>query len=544
MCHSYHQPAPRTMRRKSVNVDVAGKRRPARVIRHTAGHDLCRASRPHRPCISAPPSPLDANDRDGHEVELRDARPRAAHRRREVRGSPAVPARRRPEWPPAPGALRRGGRPGRPVRGAGQDPKDAHLTNRRERGHRRDRSHRPPGQRRGHGHRGRDCDLRHNLRGARRHRRRGLRPADRQLPGAVQRGRPDRGRLPQARRRRARERDPHRQTRGPTAPSHDPEGLGVRHADPRVGALVRRRRSTDALAITAASAAAAISDVPLKKPIAGVRVGLLPGETEPLINPTCEQMERSRLDLVLAGTEDAVMMIEGFGDFLTVEEMLYAVEKGHEAVANACRDIEAWAKDVGRVKNEAAVLVAPEGVDDAVRALVGAELAEAMAISVKQTRGAAVEGIRARAIESLAGGDDAKFTVRAARRPAQSLRFAFCSSFPSPPARAFSRPFVRPPLPFRHSSRSTKGPRRSTRGFNRRRTAQLRARRSTTREYLERTLGPPRGRTRALPTSSLCTYATTAIRPRPLARGPIVRGPDRRLPPRPDRFKLSLKSPR
>jgi len=169
-------------------------------------------------------------------------------------------------------------------------------------------------------------------------------------------------------------------------------------------------RSTDALAITAASAAAAISDVPLKKPIAGVRVGLLPGETEPLINPTCEQMERSRLDLVLAGTEDAVMMIEGFGDFLTVEEMLYAVEKGHEAVASACRDIEAWAKDVGRVKNEAAVLVAPEGVDDAVRALVGAELAEAMAISVKQTRGAAVEGIRARAIESLAGGDDAKFT--------------------------------------------------------------------------------------------------------------------------------------
>ena len=221
--------------------DVAGKRRPARVIRHTAGHDLCRASRPHRPCIPAPPSLLDANDRDGHEVELRDARPRAAHRRREVRGSPAVRARRRPERPPAPGALRRGGRPGRPVRGAGQDPKDAHLTNRRERGHRRDRSHRPPGQRRGHGHRGRDCDLRHHLRGARRHRRRGLRPADRQLPGAVQRGRPDRGRLPQARRRRARERDPHRQTRGPTAPSHDPKGLGLRHADPRVGALVRRR---------------------------------------------------------------------------------------------------------------------------------------------------------------------------------------------------------------------------------------------------------------------------------------------------------------
>ena len=162
-------------------------------------------------------------------------------------------------------------------------------------------------------------------------------------------------------------------------------------------------------------------------------------------------MERSRLDLVLAGTEDAVMMIEGFGDFLTTQEMLYAIEKGHEAVANACRDIDAWAKDVGRVKNEAAVLVAPEGVDDAVRALVGAELAEAMAISVKQTRGAAVEGIRARAIESLAGGDDAKFTVSAVRRPARSLRFAFCALllFPLPPApRAFRvRSSVSPPPP-------------------------------------------------------------------------------------------------
>ena len=82
------------------------------------------------------------------------------------------------------------------------------------------------------------------------------------------------------------------------------------------------------------------------------------------------------------------------------------------------------------------------------RALVGAELAEAMAISVKQTRGAAVEGIRARAIESLAGGDDAKFTVRGSTSRS-SLRFALCSSFPLSPARAFSRPFVRlpPPLP-------------------------------------------------------------------------------------------------
>ena len=143
--------------------------------------------------------------------------------------------------------------------------------------------------------------------------------------------------------------------------------------------------------------------MPLKKPVAGVRVGLLPGETEPILNPTSEQMSRSRLDLVLAGTEDAVMMIEGFGDFLTVDEMLYAIEKGHEAVANACREIEAWAKEVGRDKATEKMLETPDGVDEAVEAAVGVELAEAMAIGQKQVRGAAVEKVRNKAMEELEG---------------------------------------------------------------------------------------------------------------------------------------------
>ena len=217
-------------------------------------------------------------------------------------------------------------------------------------------------------------------------------------------------------------------------------------------------RSTDALAITAASAAAAISDVPLKKPIAGVRVGLLPGETEPILNPTSEQMSRSRLDLVLAGTEDAVMMIEGFGDFLTVDEMLYAIEKGHEAVANACREIEAWAKEVGRDKATEKMLKTPEGVDEAVEAVVGAELAEAMAIGQKQVRGAAVEKIRNKAMDSL----EENYSVRAGRSerdaspvaPPSQFRFFFS---PSP---FFSLCSRRVSPDRRYRAHSPKGPRR------------------------------------------------------------------------------------
>jgi len=75
------------------------------------------------------------------------------------------------------------------------------------------------------------------------------------------------------------------------------------------------------LAITAAGAAMYISEVPMKRAVAGVRVGLLPGRGF-VVNPTVNEMEESRLDLVMAGTVEAVLMIEGFCDFLTEAEML------------------------------------------------------------------------------------------------------------------------------------------------------------------------------------------------------------------------------
>ena len=205
-------------------------------------------------------------------------------------------------------------------------------------------------------------------------------------------------------------------------------------------------RSTDALAITAASAAAAISDVPLKKPIAGVRVGLLPGRDGALINPTCEQMERPRLDPRPRRHRGRGDDDRGVRRDFTVEEMLYAVEKGHEAVANACRDIEAWAKEVGRVKNEAAVLVAPEGVDDAV-ALVGrgarggdGDQREANA----RRRG----GGHPRQGDRIVGGRRRRevHTVRMPdSRPRRSLRFAPLFPLPRPGLFGLIRSSVPPP---------------------------------------------------------------------------------------------------
>lgn len=63
------------------------------------------------------------------------------------------------------------------------------------------------------------------------------------------------------------------------------------------------------------------ADIPLKKAVAGVRVGLLP-EVGFVVNPTVQQMEDSTLDLIMAGTDSAVLMIEGYCDFLTEAQML------------------------------------------------------------------------------------------------------------------------------------------------------------------------------------------------------------------------------
>eukprot|EP00854_Cymbomonas_tetramitiformis_P004692 gene4692-5744_t len=98
-------------------------------------------------------------------------------------------------------------------------------------------------------------------------------------------------------------------------------------------------RGPEPLAITAAGAALAVSAIPLVKPVAGVRVGWLKDEAGPMVNPTRKQMEDSKLDLIIAGTEDGILMIEGYGDFLSDEEMLLAVDKGHEGESMVTADV-------------------------------------------------------------------------------------------------------------------------------------------------------------------------------------------------------------
>jgi polyribonucleotide nucleotidyltransferase len=111
-----------------------------------------------------------------------------------------------------------------------------------------------------------------------------------------------------------------------------------------------QENDTDVLAITGASAALALSDIPFQKTLAGVRVGLVDGEY--VINPTFEQRKRSQLDLVVAGTNDAIVMVEAGAKEVSEEQVVQALETAHAAIKRIVAAIDDLAREVGKKKQQ------------------------------------------------------------------------------------------------------------------------------------------------------------------------------------------------
>lgn len=151
--------------------------------------------------------------------------------------------------------------------------------------------------------------------------------------------------------------------------------------------------SPDPLAICAASAALVISSIPLIKPIGAVRVGMI--ENEFVVNPTNEEMEKSVLDLLIAGTEDAILMIEGYCDFLTEEQVLEAIEAGHTAIKAICEALDAWQTQLGKEKNRSTLRVLPEQLLSRVDELMKEPIQPALKLNLKQEREEALAEVNA-----------------------------------------------------------------------------------------------------------------------------------------------------
>jgi polyribonucleotide nucleotidyltransferase len=157
--------------------------------------------------------------------------------------------------------------------------------------------------------------------------------------------------------------------------------------------------SPEPLAICAASAALAISDIPLVKPIGAVRVGFVEGKY--VINPTVDEQKRSQLDLILAGTDDAVLMIEGYCNFLTEEQVIEAILAGHEAIKKIVEVLNQWQSRLGKPKNRGTLKLVPKEVHDAVKAIVDPLLGPALRITDKQKREKAQGEMKKKVKETL-----------------------------------------------------------------------------------------------------------------------------------------------
>src|SRR6185295_4783161 len=156
---------------------------------------------------------------------------------------------------------------------------------------------------------------------------------------------------------------------------------------------------SDILALVAASAALTISGVPFMGPIAASRVGWIDGK--PALNPTIEQMKASDLDLVVAGTANAIMMVESEVKELSEEQMLQALNLAHKGMQPVIDAIIELAETASKEPFE---FVPPDNsaLKTKLKDLVGADLAAAYKITKKDERYAAVGALRDKAKAELA----------------------------------------------------------------------------------------------------------------------------------------------
>ncbi|OXM84718.1 polyribonucleotide nucleotidyltransferase [Paenibacillus rigui] len=155
--------------------------------------------------------------------------------------------------------------------------------------------------------------------------------------------------------------------------------------------------SPEIAAMIGVSAALSISDVPFNGPVGGVIVGRVDGQF--VINPTLAQAEKSDLHLVVAGTKDAIMMVEAGADEVPEEVMLEAIMFGHDEIRKIVAIQEQLVQEAGKPKMEVKLHTVDAGVNSEVRAYAQARLVEAVKIAEKHARQEAIDAINAESVD-------------------------------------------------------------------------------------------------------------------------------------------------
>lgn len=155
---------------------------------------------------------------------------------------------------------------------------------------------------------------------------------------------------------------------------------------------VEQDNSPELTAMFGSSLATSISEVPFDGPIAGVKVGHVDGNF--VINPTPEELEKSDLDLTVAGTKEAINMVEAGAKEVSEELMLEALMFGHEAIKELVEFQEKIIKEIGKPKMEYEVLEITDELKTEVRTLAEEKLNSAMRIKEKLEKYAAIDKVK------------------------------------------------------------------------------------------------------------------------------------------------------
>jgi polyribonucleotide nucleotidyltransferase len=154
---------------------------------------------------------------------------------------------------------------------------------------------------------------------------------------------------------------------------------------------------SDVLAICATGCALALSDIPFKAPVAGVRVGRIDGEF--ILFPSHEQIAQSDLDLVIAGHKDAISMVEAGANEVSEEVMLEAMKFAHDAIKVIVTEFEGFAKEAGKPKREVPLHSIDESIVTAIEKGSGKEIMAALGNPDKAARESALDDLSKELVE-------------------------------------------------------------------------------------------------------------------------------------------------
>ncbi|MFD1204197.1 MULTISPECIES: polyribonucleotide nucleotidyltransferase [Sporosarcina] len=168
--------------------------------------------------------------------------------------------------------------------------------------------------------------------------------------------------------------------------------------------------SSEMAAMLGSSLALSISDIPFEGPIAGVQIGRIDGQF--IINPTPEQLEVSELDLVVAGTKDAINMVEAGAKEVEEATMLEAIMFGHEQIIKLIEFQEQIVAEVGKEKMEIELFELDKELLEEIKSDCEADLIKAIQTEEKHAREDAINAVKEQVIEKYTNDDTDEETVK------------------------------------------------------------------------------------------------------------------------------------